>query len=493
MESPSSDLQEEIGLDTVKTRAVKGVVVLTGRTFFLSILSLIATGFLTVFLDPAEFGVFWIVSAIVNFLAYFSDVGLAAALIQKKEAPSEEDLETTFTVQQILVFLLIVILIALTPIFTKVYSLTFQGKLLMYSLGASLVFSSLKTIPSVIIERRLEFGKLVLPQVLENLVYNVIAVVLAWKGFGIASFTIAVLVRGLVGLVTIYILQPWKPSFAFSKKSFRGLLTYGVPYQANTLLATLKDDGMTAVLGGILGSTGIGYLGWAQKWGQAPLRFFMDQVLKVTFPAFARMQDKREHLERSLTRSIFFVCLLVFPSLAGLLILSPVLVQIIPRYEKWTPALLPLGLVAINTVFAAVSTPLTNLLNAIGKIKTTFKLMIMWTALTWLFIPYLAYKYGVAGAALGYSLVGASSVIAIYVARLQVHFSLSYAVFKPAIATLGMSLVLIILRSLLNVSFNSVWVIVAMGVVIYSLLIFLLIGLGILKDVKRSFKMFFSK
>ena len=493
MESVSPDLQEEIGLDTVKTRAVRGVVVLTGRTFFISILSLVATGFLTVFLDPSEFGVFWIVSAIVNFLAYFSDVGLAAALIQKKETPTEEDLKTTFTVQQILVFLLVVILIALTPIFSKIYSFSFQGKLLMYSLGVSLIFSSLKTIPSVIIERRLEFGKLVLPQVLENLVYNVIAVILAWKGFGIASFTIAVLVRGLVGLVSIYILQPWKPGFAFSRKSFKSLLTYGVPYQANSLLATLKDDGMTAVLGGILGSTGVGYLGWAQKWGQAPLRFFMDQVLKVTFPAFARMQDKKEHLERSLTRSVFFVCLLVFPSLAGLLILAPVLVQIIPRYGKWTPALLPLGLIAVNTVFAAVSTPLTNLLNAIGKIKTTFKLMIMWTALTWLFIPYLAYKYGVAGAALGYSLVGISSVVAIYIARLQVHFSLNYAVFKPAVAALGMSLALVVLRSLLDVSFNSVWVIIVMGIVIYSLLIFLLVGPGIVSDVKRSVKSFFSR
>jgi len=493
MESVDSGLQEEIGLDIVITRAVRGVVVLTGRTFLLSILSLIATGFLTVFLSPSEFGVFWIVSAIVNFLAYFSDVGLAAALIQKKDAPTEDDLKTTFTIQQILVFLLIVILIVLAPVFSKIYSLSFQSRLLMYSLGASLIFSSLKTIPSVIIERRLEFGKLVLPQVFENLVYNVVAVVLAWKGFGVTSFTIAVLIRGLVGLVIIYLLQPWKPGLAFSKKSLKSLLTYGVPYQANTLLATLKDDGMTAVLGGILGSTGVGYLGWAQKWGQAPLRFFMDQVLKVTFPAFARMQDKREHLEKSLTRSIFFVCLLVFPSLVGLLILAPVLVQIIPRYEKWTPALLPLGLVAINTIFAAVSTPLTNLLNAIGKIKTTFKLMIMWTTLTWLFIPFLGYKYGVSGAAAGYSLVGVSSIVAIYVAYTQVHFSFVYAVIKPTVAALGMSLVLLVLRSLLGVSFTSVWIIIITGIVIYSLLIFLLVGPGIVEDVKRSVKSLFSR
>ena len=40
--------------------------------------------FLTIFLTPAVFGLFYVVSAIVAFLGYFSDVGRSAALIQKK-------------------------------------------------------------------------------------------------------------------------------------------------------------------------------------------------------------------------------------------------------------------------------------------------------------------------------------------------------------------------------------------------------------------------
>src|SRR4030043_2167269 len=169
----------EITIDTVKSRAVKGVVVLTGRTFLLSVLSLVATGFLTVFLSPSEFGIFWIVSAIVNFLAYFSDVGLAAALIQKKEEISSNDLKTTFTVQQFLVLTLLLVLVLLTPLFQRLFFVSGEGKLLLYALGFSLLLSSLKTIPSVLMERNLEFPKLVVPQVLENLVYNISAVFLA--------------------------------------------------------------------------------------------------------------------------------------------------------------------------------------------------------------------------------------------------------------------------------------------------------------------------
>lgn len=493
VEGEHLDPTAEISLEAVKKRAVRGVVVLTGRTFLLSVLSLVATGFLTVFLDPGEFGIFWIVSAVVNFLAYFSDIGLAAALIQKKEKVDDQDLKTTFTIQQALVLLLLLILFLATPLFSRVYSLNYEGKLLLYALGISLLFSSLKTIPSILLERKLEFGKLVIPQVLENLVYNIIAVALAWKGFGIRSFAYAVLARGFVGLITIYILRPWMPGFAFSKKSLKKLLSFGVPYQANTLLATLKDDGMTVILGGVLGPAGIGFLGWAQKWGQAPLRFFMDHVIKVTFPAFSRMQDKKAHLQRSVTRSIFFICFLVFPSLVGLLILAPSLVQIIPRYEKWTPALIPLMFIGINTVFAAVTTQLTNLLNSIGKIKITFKLMIMWTVLTWVFIPALAMKFGINGAAAGYALVGSSSIIAIYIARQYVKFSLSEAVHRPGFASIIMGIALFFIKRFLPISLPSVWLLIGLGTVIYVLAIYLLVGSSIVDDVKRSIKMFFSR
>ena len=487
------DPTSEITLESIKERAIRGVVVLTGRTFLLSLLSLVATGFLTVFLEPSEFGVFWVVSAVVNFLAYFSDVGLAAALIQKKEEVDEADLRTTFTIQQVLVLILLVALFFATPVLTRIYSLSAEGTFLLYALGASLFMSSLKTIPSVLLERELSFEKLVLPQVLENLVYNVVAVYLAWQGFGVRSFTYAVLARGVVGLVAIYLLRPWKPGFAFSRKPLKKLLNYGVPYQANTLLATLKDDGMTAVLGGILGPAGVGLLGWAQKWGKAPIRFFMDNVIKVTFPAFSRMQDEKDHLERSVTRSIFFICFLVFPTLAGLLVLAPLLVDIIPRYEKWAPALLPLGLIGINTLFAAVTTQLTNLLNAIGRIKTTFKLMVMWTVLTWLFVPFLALNYSVVGAASGYALVGTSSVVAIIIARKYVKFSLIDSVARPALAALLLSVVALILRARLPVSLTSVWVIVGVGAATYLTTIYLLQGASLTQDIKKSFKAFVSK
>ena len=493
LEEEHLDPTAEISLEAVKKRAVRGVAVLTGRTFVLSIISLIATGFLTVFLEPNEFGIFWIVSAVVNFLAYFSDVGLAAALIQKKEKLTKPELNTTFLVQQSLVLSLLLLLFLTTPILQNYYSLSPEGTFLLYALGASLFMSSLKTIPSVLLERRLDFGKLVIPQVLENLVYNLLAVYLAWKGFGIRSFTYSVLARGIVGLIAIYILRPWFPKPVFSRKSLRKLLTFGVPYQVNTFLATIKDDGMTAYLGGILGPSGIGLLGWAQKWAYTPLRLFMDHVLKVTFPAFARMQTDKKELGLAVTRSIFFVCFLVFPSVVGLLVLAPLLMKIIPRYEKWEPALIPLMLISINTLFAASTTQLTNLLNAIGKIKTTFKLMVMWTILTWVFVPYLAIRYSINGAAFGYALVGVSSIIPIYIVYKIIKFSLYKGIVIPGIASFIMGIVLLVTRNFVFTNLISVWFLIGLGSIVYLTIMYILVGKSIYYDAKKGIRAVFSR
>jgi len=477
---------EEVNVVTIKERAVRGIVVLTGRTFFLQVLSTIALFLLFQYLAPSEYGVFIIVSSVVNFLVYFSDIGLAAALIQKKDMPSETDLKTTFTVQQILVFTLVLILFLCVPLITNHYLLTNDGRDLIYALGISLILSSLKSIPSVLLERKLEFIKLVFPQILEQVVYNIILVFLAMKGFGLKSFSIAVVVRSIVGLVMIYTLQPWKMGFAFSFRALRDLFKFGIPYQINTFIATLKDDGINIILGGIIGPSGIGILSFAQKVARLPLTFFMDTVTKVTFPAFSRLQDKTSDLERSVTRSIFFICLLVFPSLIGIVVLMPWVVELIPRYSKWSASLIPLIFISINFAFAAGTTQLTNMLNAIGKIKITFYLMIMWTVLSWALIPLLAIKFSVNGASFGYSLVGLSSVIAIYIAKRYVNFSIFESIIKPLIASIIMMAILLFVKNFLPMNYYSLGILVLIGVVSYGASIVGMIGVSLIEDAKKA-------
>lgn len=487
------DLTAEISLETVKGRTIKGIVALTGRYFVLYIITLLAQGFLGAFLTTAQFGIFGIVSAVVNFLVYFSDIGLAASLIQKREKLTREDLKTTFTVQQILVVSLLTLIIFSAGKIQAFYNFDQSAVYLLYALAASFFMSSLKTIPSVLLERNLRFEILAVSNILESLAYNAALVFFAWKGFGITSFTIAVLIRGVVGLVTVYLFQPWKPGFSISRSSLSGLLKFGIPYQINSFIAVVKDDGLTLVLGKVMGIEALGILVWAQKWIQVPLRVVLDNVTRVTFPAFARMQDNKSELERSVTRSIFFTTFLVFPATIAIVILAPMVISIIPKYTQWLPAVLPLTLLSVNVLFAAVTTQLTNMFNAIGKIKTTSVLMVMWTVLTWVLVPYLAKNYGANGAALGYSIVGISSIVAIVIAKKYVNFSLIDSTLKPFLAAIAMGIVLLVLKRFLADSLSSLGILVVVGLSAYFGAMLALIGASLIEDAKKAYGAMFKK
>lgn len=477
----------EIDIETIKSRSLLGIASLVSRSFFVQIVAFASNLLLTIFLDPSVFGVFFLVSASINIFRYFSDVGLAAALIQKKEKVTEIDLRTTFTVQQLLVGILTLLIILLAPALSKIFGFDRSDNLLLYALAVSFFLTSLKTIPSILLERSLKFNVLIIPQLLEILVYNIVAVILAWKGFGVNSFTYAVLAQAVVGLVAIYIVSPWKIGYSLSMESLKRLLKFGVPYQANTFVAAAKDDLMTIFLGKIIGTTGLGYLGWAKKWAEQPLRVLMDNVTKVAFPAFARLQDDKERLIKSLEKSLLFLCFFTFPILVGFSVLASDLVLLIPRYLKWLPAIIPLYFYCFNSAMATVSSSMTNLLNAIGKIKTTFKLMIMWLVLTWAIMPIAAIKYNYMGVAFSAALISLSSVVAVYAAKKWVNFNLVNTVGKPLFCSVIMGLVVFFFKfNQLNLLSAVVLRIIA-GTMVYLFVSRLIIGKVILEDVKKFY------
>lgn len=474
---------EELDVSSVARKSIRGVLALTTRTFFIQAVSFGANFILTIFLSPAVFGVFFVVSAVIAFLSYFSDVGLAAALIQKKESITEEDLKTTFTIQQILVITLVILVLAFSNSIGKFYNLQNDGVLLIQALAISFFLSSLKTIPSILLERDLNFNKLVIPQIVETLFFNVIVVILAIKGFGVASFTYAVLARGISGLITIYLISPWKIGFGFSKISAKKLLSFGVPFQLNSLLALIKDDLFIAYLGKVLPLAQVGYIGFAQKWALMPLRLIMDNVIRITFPSFSRLQDEKHILTKALEKSIFASCFIIFPSLTGLVILSPYFIDLIPKYVKWEPALLSLLFFSITSAAASISTPLVNALNAIGKIKTTLYLMAFWTISTWVFTPILILKLGFNGVAIASAIISLSVIAVIAITRKYVDFNVINATLYPLTSSIVMGTAIFFISQFLAKSLLGLFLVICLGAVIYFLTAYMLGKEQIKKDV----------
>ncbi len=475
---------EEIDIEAVTKRSIRGVFALVSRTFAIQVIGLIANLLLTIFLSPSVFGVFFVVSAAIAFLSYFSDIGLAAALIQKKEPITEEELKTTFTIQQILVISVVIIALLLSGLVKDFYHLDSDGLLLFQVLIISFFLSSLKTIPSILMERELRFEKLVIPQIVENLFFNVVAVVLAANGFGVASFTFAVLARGISGVIAIYIINPWRIGLGFQKNAAKKLLSFGIPFQTNSFLALIKDDLLIAYLGKVLPLAQVGYIGFAQKWAFVPLRLIMDNVIRITFPSFSRLQEDKNVLRKAVEKSIFAACFLIFPSLMGLVVLSPYFIHIIPKYIKWEPAVLSLAFFAVNAAFSSVSTPLTNALSAIGKIKVTLYLMVFWTIATWALTPLFIVWFGFNGVAYASALIASSVVIVIYIVKRFMEFSVLRVVLNPLIATAIMGTVVYFLSPLVIKNMLTLFFVVALGAVLYFLTMFALAKKEILSDIE---------
>jgi len=483
---PETIPAENLNLEIIKSRSVKGITSLVTRSVAIQLISALGFLLLTIFLGLNEVGVFIAVTEVIGILGYFSDIGLASALIQKKDQPTLSDLRTTFTIQQSLVSMLIFLSLGLSPLVKSYFHLTNEGINLLYALLAGFFLASLKTIPSVQLERTLKFNKLAFVEVLETIVFYTTAVVLAVLGAGIKSYTVAVLARGIVGLITLYIISPWQIGLGFSLPAIKKLLKFGIPYQANTFLAVLKDRITNLLLFRIIGSEGIAILGWAQTWSQKPLRLIMDNVTKITFPSLSRLQGRPHELKKGLEKSIFYTVSTTFPILVIFSLVASQLVLIIPRYQKWEPGLLPLYVFLFSAAWASVSTPLTTALNAIGKIKLTFYMMIMWTILTLGLTPFLAFKYGYLGAVLASFIISFTSIVPVIVIRRYIPFDLKKTLIFPTLTSLALFIILFMVTRITS-GLPAVFGTLLLAGMVYPPLMIIINGESVKTDIKNFF------
>jgi len=401
----------------IKKKSVSGVVSYLGRTLFLQAVGLAAASILSLTFEAEDFGIYGIVIQIIGLLTFFSDIGLAAALIQKKAAPTLTEYRTVFTVQQLLSWFIfgIAFLIAASGILqTRTGP---AGNWILLALAISFPLASLKTISSIRLERKLSFSTLVIPNIIEQIVFNGILIFLAWNGMGAMAYTYAIFFRSILGTIVMFWLEPWPIGFSLNIPALKSLLVYGVKFQANDFLARIKDNLFFLVLGFMLPIQQFGYIQWAKMWSMYPYNLTVQSIMAITFPTFSRLQKNKEELARAIESSLFFISTCIFPILVGMSVFLSPLLQVIPRLEKWEPTVFTFILFTIGIGWAAISTPLINTLNAIGHINTSLKLMIFWTALTWILTPLCIYFFGFNGVAISSFAIACTSYISVYLVK----------------------------------------------------------------------------
>jgi O-antigen/teichoic acid export membrane protein len=367
---------------TLHGRARLGVILLAGRTVLQQLTILVGTVYLARLLGPREFGAFWIVQFALSFFTLFGDAGLGAALIQKKDDATQEELSSVFWFQVLLGIAVAAVISSLAPWIVSFWpDLPSGAPQMLRILSLELLLTALRVIPAILLERELLFGKLALLDLVLTISFYGSAVVLAHLGYGTDALVAGVLIQAAAGIVTAYSLRPWLPSFRLSPRILRPVLTFGVVFQAKHIIGFVNGAVMPLYAGRALGSYALGIVTWSQNTAFFPLRV-VDILGRVNFPLLSRLQHDPQAFARSLERTIQLCATITLLFVALFLGLGPAIVQIIYG-QKWVPAL-PTLYVFATAISVGFLVPIINgALDALGQPRVMMRLGMYWTVLNW--------------------------------------------------------------------------------------------------------------
>ena len=369
----AADSRDTAGLNQ---RARRGVKLLLGRQVILQLLTFGGGVILARVLDPAEFGLYAIATFLVGTIAMFGDFGLSPLLIQRKEQIKPTDLQVGFTLQQIVTTVVVAILWFSAPLLASLYPKAPPETIwLIRALAFTLYLSSWRTIGALQLERDLKYGAMARVEVVEGILYQSIAVILALLGFGVWSFICATVARASVGGLLLYLASPWKMQFHFDRKVARELLHYGFPFQLQVLANQLSNWATPLLVGSLIGPTAVGYLTWASSNGKKPL-ILVDNVMRVAFPHFSRLQHSHDELHHIIGR---YITCLVLPAgvwFAVLLTSGESIVRLIYT-DKWIDAVPALILFASALAFDVIGWVISTGLTSIGIVAFPARIVLI--------------------------------------------------------------------------------------------------------------------
>ena len=386
-------------MNEVHARAKKGMKSLFVRQIFVQVLSAVAGIALARVLSPSNFGLFTIGSFLVTTLALLGDFGLAPSFIQRKNDLTDRDLQVGFTLQQVLTSCVVVILLVAAPKLVALYPHAPPAAIwVVRALAFNLYLTSWRSISALQMERNLRHDQLAWIEAAETLSYQIIAVIMAYHGYGVWSLIWATLVRGVLGTVMAYYVAPWPIRLCYDAILIREILRFGLPFQMGQLINNLSGWITPVFLGLLMGPGAVGYVTWASSNGRKPL-MIVESVMRVIFPLFSRFQDDRLEIERILIRYLTYLWFVSGLWVSIILIAGPSLVEWIYT-PKWLPAVPALMIFSAAMYFDIVTWVVGLTLASINQNMYVARIMAISQILNIVFALVLVPRLGVAGVAL---------------------------------------------------------------------------------------------
>lgn len=342
-------------------------------------------------LGPEILGLYFVSFSLLIIFREIIDFGIGIHLIRLPFSPSQEEIKTTFTLQQVLALLVIFIsLVILAPLLTKIYN---QREIffLVLSAGIGAYFHCWLKVPLALLEREFNYKKVGLLEVADIVVFNTVAVVFVLLGYGIYSLVLGNIFRGLIPALVAIFIAHLRPQFCWDKIALKSLFNQVLPIVGANLSVWLIILAPPLVVGTMAGlkALGLAQMGYSIL-GYTMIIATISQRLSLVI--FSRVQNDIVRFNDYVHKILRFLSLIYIPLVMGLASFSPFWVPLIYG-SKWLGLEKVLLVASFPVAEAALLSVFLSALFAKGLAKIVFRQNIVHVVIYWLFILIFV-KYG---------------------------------------------------------------------------------------------------
>lgn len=336
-ESAASDAAEMPSkTDDVRQAAVQGVRWFSLSTGVVQVVGVGSAVLLARLIAPAEFGRLAVAIVVNEFALMIANETIGTPLVQR-ERVEREHLEAATFAALVLGFVLAALTFFLLPLLTTPLFGS-RTTSLFRLFAAEFVIAGFLIVPLALLQRRLDFRRISIGELIATPVSAGVAIVLAVAGLGAKAYVIGML-AGMVTMTLVYATGAPLVRPRWRYRALRDLMTFGAPALGAGIAGTWYRNIDYVIMGARLSPASVGFYYRAFTLGVEYERRLSGIVARVAFPVYARTDDPAERLALRL-RIVRLNAAVVYPFLAVFIAVAPVLVPWLFG-TRWAPAVLP--------------------------------------------------------------------------------------------------------------------------------------------------------
>ena len=366
-------------------------------------------------LVPDVFGVYAVIGFVVGLGVIFSDLGLGAALIQRRDLDPTATLGAASTANLALALALGAAIAALAPLIVRSLGLAPEAAEPLRVLALLIPLSALRMPAAVLLERHLAYVPLTIAETLDTVAFHVVAVAAAIDGAGVWSFVLGALAGRVAGLAVLWRSTGSWPRLRWCWSDLEPVLKFGMWFQGSAVVSLVRDAvGPTFVLKWS-GVTAIGFLNWAATLSLLPLQF-VSIAGRVLFPALSRLQEYPREFGEATERVLGRVAVVLYPAALFLVAGADPVVRLIYG-TAWLPAVPAIRFFCLSALLGGTSNVLVHALYSLGRADLVFRLSVFWAAVVWILALVMVPRVGFVGLAVASACMSATGSLAALAVR----------------------------------------------------------------------------